>query len=86
MTDDKKIIKGYSMTQKDGSSWSFTPEAVDALGGLQGMIVFTAAVGKTVKTGSTEIAFKGYGLFDVNRHGRSIKVGLIERESGYSSD
>jgi len=86
MTDDKKIIKGYSMTQKDGPSWHFTPDAVDALGGLQGMIVFTAAVGKTVKTGSTEIAFKGYGLFDVNRHGRSIKVGLIERESGYSSD
>ena len=78
--------KAYTMTQKDGPSWYFTPEAVDALGGLQGMIVFTAAVGKTVKTGSTEIAFKGYGLFDVMKHGKTVKVDLIERESGYSSD
>ena len=73
--------KAYTMTQKDGSSWYFTPEAAEALGGLPGMIVFTAAVGKTVKTGSIEIDFKGYGLFAVNRHGRSIKVNLIERES-----
>ena len=79
MTDDKKIIKGYSMTQKDGPTWSFTPEAVDVLG-LPGMMVFTTAVGKTVKSGTTEISFKGYGLFDVTRHGRSIKVDLIERE------
>lgn len=78
--------KAYTMTQKDGPSWHFTPAAADALGGLPGMMVFTVAVGKTVKTGTTEVSFKGYGLFDVNRHGRSIKVGLIERESGYSSD
>ena len=86
MTDDKKIIKGYSMTQKDGPSWHFTPDAVDALGGLPGLMVFTAAVGKTVKTGSIEIAFKGYGLFDVTKHGKTVKVDLIERESGFSSD
>ena len=78
--------KAYTMTQKDGSSWYFTPEAAEALGGLPGMIVFTAAVGKTVKTGSTEIHFKGYGLFDVMKHGKTVKVGLIERESGLSSD
>ena len=81
MTDDQKIIKGYNMTQKDGTSWSFTPEAGEALGGLPGMIVFTAAINQTVKTGTTEVSFKGYGLFNVNRHGRSIKVSLIERES-----
>ena len=86
MTDDKKIIKGYSMTQKDGAKWVFTPEAGEALGGLQGMIIFQAAVGKTVKTGSIEIDFKGYGLFDVTKHGKTVKVGLIERESGLSSD
>ena len=78
--------KAYTMTPKDGPSWHFTPAAADALGGLPGMIVFTAAVGKTVKTGSTEIAFKGYGLFDVMKHGKTVKVDLIERESGYSSD
>ena len=69
------------MTQKDGPSWHFTPDAADALGGLPGMMVFTAAVGKTVKSGMTEISFKGYGLFAVARHGRSIKVNLIEKES-----
>lgn len=86
MTDDKKIIKGYTMTQKDGAKWVFTPEAGDALGGLPGLMVFTAVVGKMVKTGSTEIHFKGYGLFDVMKHGKTVKVGLIERESGLSSD
>ena len=74
------------MTQKDGSKWVFTPEAGEALGGLQGMIIFQAAVGKTVKTGSIEIDFKGYGLFDVTKHGKTVKVDLIERESGFSSD
>ena len=78
--------KAYTMTPKDGPSWHFTPAAADALGGLPGMMVFTVAVGKTVKTGSTEIAFKGYGLFDVMKHGKTVKVDLIERESGYSSD
>ena len=74
------------MTQKNGAKWVFTPEAGDALGGLQGMMVFTVAVGQTIKTGSTEIDFKGYGLFDVMKHGKTVKVDLIERESGYSSD
>jgi len=74
------------MTQKDGTKWVFTPEVGDALGGLPGLMVFTAAVGKTVKTGSIEIAFKGYGLFDVTKHGKTVKVDLIERESGFSSD
>jgi len=72
--------KAYTMTQKDGPSWHFTPEAAAVLG-LPGMMVFTAAVGKTVKSGMTEISFKGYGLFAVARHGRSIKVNLIEKES-----
>ncbi|OQC29778.1 MAG: hypothetical protein BWX67_02130 [Thermotogae bacterium ADurb.Bin062] len=81
MTDDKKIIKGYSMTQKDGSSWSFTPEAGEVLGGIPGLIVFTAAISQTVKTGTNEVSFKGYGLFNVSKHGKTIKVRLLERES-----
>ena len=78
--------KAYTMTPKDGPSWHFTPAAADALGGLPGMMVFTVAVGKTVKTGTTEVSFKGYGLFDVTKHGKTVKVDLIEKESGYSSD
>jgi len=81
MANESGIRRQYTMTQKDGTKWVFAPEVGDALGGLPGMMVFTAAVGKTVKTGSTEIHFKGYGLFDVTKHGKTVKVGLIERES-----
>ena len=81
MTNEPGIRRQYTMTQKDGAKWVFTPEAGEALGGLPGMMVFTAAVGRTIKTGSTEIDFKGYGLFDVTKYGKTIKVGLIERES-----
>jgi len=86
MTNESGLRRQYTMTQKDGTKWVFTPEVGDALGGLPGLMVFTAAVGKTVKTGSIEIAFKGYGLFDVTKHGKTVKVDLIERESGFSSD
>ncbi len=86
MTNESGTRRQYTMTQKNGSKWVFTPEAGDALGGIPGLIVFTAAVGQTVKTGSTEVNFKGYGLFDVMKHGKTVKVGLIEKESGFSSD
>ncbi|OQC28267.1 MAG: hypothetical protein BWX67_02305 [Thermotogae bacterium ADurb.Bin062] len=86
MANESGLRRQYTMTQKDGTKWVFTPEVGDALGGLPGLMVFTAAVGKTVKTGSIEIAFKGYGLFDVTKHGKTVKVDLIERESGFSSD
>lgn len=78
---DEPTTKACTITQKDGPSWSFTPEAGKALGGIQGIIIFIAALGTMVKAGMNEISFKGYGLFEVTRRGRSIKVKLIEKDS-----
>ena len=63
-----------------GREWSFTPEASEALG-IAGLTVFAVAVGSTLKSGTTEVSMKGYGLFLVNRHGKKIKVALIEAQA-----
>jgi hypothetical protein len=79
METEARVIKSYSLTI-NGREWTFTPPAGDALGGAAGITIFAVVVGSTLKTGTTEVNYKGAGLFRVNRHGRTIKVALIEEE------
>lgn len=74
-------VKAYQLTVA-GREWTFTPEAADALGGFAGLVTFAIAVGSTVKGSSTEVNFKGYGLFMVARHGKRVRVTLLEAEGG----
>lgn len=79
MTEETtRKIKAYQLTVA-GRDWSFTPEAGEALG-VAGLVVFAVGVGSTLGTGTTEVSYKGYGLFNVTRHGKTVKVSLIERE------
>lgn len=80
MEDKKKTIKAYRINI-DGREWIFTPEAGEALGGSSGIMIFAFGINKTLKTGTTEVNYRGAGLFRVNRHGTAIKVDLIEPES-----
>lgn len=77
MIDERR---SYKLTA-NGREWTFTQEAGDALKGAPGMTVFVVAVGSTLKTGTAEINFKGYGLFQVTRRGTKIRVSLIEGEA-----
>ena len=69
---------GLSMTQKNGAKGDFSTEAAAALGGLPGMTVFMVWAGQTIKNGTTEVDFKRYGLFNVTKHGKTVKVRLLE--------
>jgi hypothetical protein len=79
MENEARKIKEYQLTTA-GREWVFTPEAADALGGAVGLTIFAVAVGSTLKSGTTEVSYKGWGLFLVNRHGKRVKVSRIKKE------